>query len=243
MSQTKKAGFGLGDQAGLSDPLVSPEQVVVHLEQEIARQRSLERNRAFQGMMATAEHASPADVPTLLEIVRLGHPTLRDIAQPVPRQVLGTPVFRAFARSLLASMFEAEGVGLASPQVAVGLRCFAYYIPSMGGPEAFAVAPRVLVNPVLSLGEEEVEDWEGCLSIPALRGQVPRAHRLHIEALDVEGQPVSFEATGFHARVLQHEYDHLDGIVFLDRMHSALSLAFEAEWRRYVLPRIQEPEA
>jgi len=224
------------------DQVVSPEQMLVDLERELSRQRSLERNRAFQQAMGTAESADTSDIPTLLEIVRLGHPTLRDIAQPVPHQVLGTPVFRSFARSLLASMFEAEGVGLASPQIAVGLRCFAYYVPSMRDEQAFEVAPRVLVNPTVSLGKEEVQDWEGCLSIPSLRGQVPRAHTIHVEGWDVEGQPVSFEATGFHARVLQHEYDHLDGIVFLDRMTSTLSLAFEAEWQRYVLPRSREKE-
>jgi peptide deformylase len=94
----------------------------------------------------------------------------------------------------------------------------------------------VLVNPELRAVEDDVEEgWEGCLSIPGLRGLVPRHRRIKVKASSLEGVPVSFTADGFHARVIQHEHDHLDGIVFLDRMRSPQSLAFEDEWQRYVL--------
>jgi peptide deformylase len=98
------------------------------------------------------------------------------------------------------------------------------------------IAPRVLVNPeVRAIGDGEEEGWEGCLSIPGLRGLVPRPQRVKVRARTFEGEPVSLTADGFHARVIQHENDHLDGVVFLDRMTSTQSLAFEPEWERYVL--------
>jgi len=128
-------------------------------------------------------------------------------------------------------MHAASGVGLAAPQIAVPWRVFAYYVPADYGEE---VPPRVLVNPVIvPLGETTEEDWEGCLSVPGLRGLVPRFVRIAVEAYSVEGEPVRYQAEHFHARVVQHELDHLDGIVFLDRMRSLASLAFEQEWERY----------
>jgi peptide deformylase len=170
----------------------------------------------------------------LLEIVRLGHPILRQVAEPLPRGVLGTPVFRRYIRSMMETMFEASGVGLAAPQVADGLRCFVYYVPGQGE-DLFEVKPRILVNPEVTLGSMEEEGWEGCLSIPGLRGRVPRAREIEVVAYDSEGERMEFIASGFHARVIQHELDHLDGIVFLDRMHSMSSLAFEEEWSQYVV--------
>jgi peptide deformylase len=118
--------------------------------------------------------------------------------------------------------------------VAEGIRLFAYWMPeSDDHPE---IAPNILVNPeIRAIGEEIDEGWEGCLSIPELRGLVPRARRIKVKARDIEGNPVSSTADGFHARVIQHEYDHLDGVVFLDRMTSTLSLAFEPEWAHYTL--------
>ncbi len=85
------------------------------------------------------------------------------------------------------------------------------------------------------MGDEAEEGWEGCLSIPGLRGLVPRFRRIKVRARTIEGTPVSLTADGFHARVIQHEFDHLDGVVFLDRMTSTNSLAYEAEWERFVL--------
>ena len=165
-------------------------------------------------------------------IVRLGHPVLRERAQEVPRERFGTRVVRDLGRDLLRTMFEDNGVGLAAPQVGVALRVFAYYLPGEGDRDE--VSPRVLVNPALTLlGEPTELGWEGCLSLPGLRGMVPRYPAVGVQAFDTEGNPVSYEAQGFHARVIQHEYDHLDGIVFLDRMSGMASLMFEEEWEQY----------
>lgn len=176
-----------------------------------------------------------------LEIVRMGHPLLRDTADPIPSTAFGTPALRAFTERLLYTMMYAEGVGLAAPQVAEGLRCFAYYVPADREPEldeeeGMLVQPTVLINPQFKpLSSHKADGWEGCLSIPGLRGIVPRFTHIEVEALDVEGNVLRFEAEDFHARVIQHEYDHLDGVLFLDRMEHMKSLAFEEEWMIHTL--------
>jgi peptide deformylase len=170
----------------------------------------------------------------LLEVVRLGHPALRSIAEKVPEDWFGSGRLVDLGRSLVRTMIEEQGVGLAAPQVAEGLRLFSYWVPESD--EHSGIAPTILVNPELrAIGDDEKEGWEGCLSIPGLRGLVPRFNRVKVKARTVEGETVSLTADGFHARVIQHENDHLDGVVFLDRMTSTQSLAFEPEWERYVL--------
>ena len=170
----------------------------------------------------------------LLEVVRLGHPVLRAMAEPVPEDWFGSGRLRELGEDLIRTMLEEDGVGLAAPQVAEPLRLFAYWLPASDA--AGELAPTVLVNPELrAIGDELVEGWEGCLSIPGLRGLVPRHERIKVRARTVAGETVSLTADGFHARVLQHEFDHLNGIVFLDRMSSVRSLAFEPEWERYAL--------
>jgi len=165
------------------------------------------------------------------EVVRLGHPVLRQRAAEVPAERFGTRKLRELAQDLVRTMHAASGVGLAAPQIAVPWRVFAYYVPADYGED---VPPRVVVNPViLPLDETTEEDWEGCLSVPGLRGLVPRYVRIEVQGYSVEGEPVRYTAEGFHARVVQHEQDHLDGIVFLDRMRSLASLAFETEWERF----------
>lgn len=170
----------------------------------------------------------------LLEVVRLGHPVLRSAAEEVPEDWFGSARLADLASAMVHTMIEEQGVGLAAPQVAESLRLFAYWVPATDDdPE---IAPTILVNPeVRSIGDDIVEGWEGCLSIPGLRGLVPRPRRVKLKARSVDGEPISLTADGFHARVIQHENDHLDGVVFLDRMTSTHSLAFEPEWERYVL--------
>jgi peptide deformylase len=169
----------------------------------------------------------------LREIVRLGHPVLRQVAEPVGRERFATRFLRDLGRDLLRTMFESKGMGLAAPQIAVPLRVFAYYVPD--GEDEDEVSPRVVVNPTLALaGERDVPGWEGCLSIPDMRGLVPRFPKLLLKAVDVDGKGFEVEAEGLHARVIQHEYDHLDGIVFLDRMPDMKHLMFEEEWDRFV---------
>jgi len=162
----------------------------------------------------------------------MGNPVLRERAQEVPPDRFGTRFLRDLGRDLLRTMFEDNGAGLAAPQVGSSVRVFAYYIPGEGDRDQ--VAPRVLVNPVLTLVGEPTElGWEGCLSVPGLRGMVPRHPTVKVSAFDTDGNELTFEAEGFHARVIQHEYDHLDGVVFLDRMTDMSSLMFEEEWEQF----------
>ncbi len=175
-----------------------------------------------------------AAVPERLEIVRLGHPQLRSVAEPVPASWLSSGRLVDLAQTMIRTMLHGNGVGLAAPQVAEGLRLFVYWLPA--SESEVELTPTAVVNPELKMiGDEKVEDWEGCLSIPGLRGLVPRFRRLKLKGLTPEGDLISLTADGFHARVIQHEYDHLDGVVFLDRMMSVRSLAFEPEWEKYVL--------
>jgi peptide deformylase len=170
----------------------------------------------------------------LLEVVRLGHPVLRSVADEVPENWFGTGRLADLGQAMVRTMIEEQGIGLAAPQVAEGIRLFSYWVPATD--EDPEITPTILVNPeIRAIGAGEEEGWEGCLSIPGLRGLVPRAQRVKVKARDVDGEPISLTADGFHARVIQHENDHLDGVVFLDRMTSTQSLAFEPEWERYVL--------
>ena len=169
-----------------------------------------------------------------LEVIRLGHPILRQVAEMVPEELFGTGRLNDLCRDMVRTMISEDGVGLAAPQVAEGLRLFVYWVP--GDDDHPDIAPTVLANPEIKPVGDAVEDgWEGCLSIPGLRGIVSRYSRVKVRARDLEGNAVSLTADGFHARVLQHEFDHLDGIVFLDRMDSPSSLAYEQEWERYIL--------
>jgi peptide deformylase len=183
-----------------------------------------------------ADSTARATEARRLDVVRLGHPVLRRVAEPVPESDFGSARLTELARDLTRTMFDEEGVGLAAPQVAEGLRMFAYWVPETD--DHPAIGPAVLVNPeIRPVGEELVDGWEGCLSIPDIRGVVPRFARLKVKARTVEGEAISLTADGFHARVIQHEFDHLEGVVFLDRMTSMQSLAFEDEWQQYILGR------
>jgi len=175
-----------------------------------------------------------AEDARLLEVIRLGHPVLRSVAEPVPEELFASGRLVELGRDMVRTMIEENGVGLAAPQVAEGLRLFSYWVPETD--EEPELPPTVLVNPeIRAVGDEIEEGWEGCLSIPGLRGLVPRYRRIKVKARLLDGEPISLTADGFQARVIQHEYDHLDGIVFLDRMDSTQSLAFEPEWERYIL--------
>ena len=146
-----------------------------------------------------------------------------------------TPELQTLIDDMVETMRAAPGVGLAAPQVGVPLRVI---VIEYGDDEDESVPLKLftLANPEIVRASDTIElGTEGCLSIPGLRGLVPRHDRIKLKARTVEGEPISLTADSFHARVLQHEFDHLDGIVFLDRMGSPRSLAFEPEWERYVL--------
>jgi peptide deformylase len=175
----------------------------------------------------------------ILKVARLGHPVLRQVAEPVPPEAIGSPDVQGLIDDMLETMAEYDGAGLAAPQVHVSRRVAIYGVEANPRyPEAPAVPLTVLINPTITpLGTEQEEDWEGCLSVPDLRGMVPRWTRVRVEAWGRDGKRLRFEAHDFHARVVQHECDHLDGKVYLDRMRSLDSLAHIAEFQRYSLPR------
>jgi peptide deformylase len=173
----------------------------------------------------------------VLKVAHLGHPVLRQVAEPIPPEAIGAPDVQRLIDDMLETMDDHDGAGLAAPQVHVSRRLVVYGVESNPRyPDAEAVPLTVLVNPTISpLTKEEDEDWEGCLSVPDLRGLVPRCTRVRVEAWGRDGRPLRFTAEGFHARVVQHECDHLDGKVYLDRMRSTASLSFLPEFERYVM--------
>ena len=166
---------------------------------------------------------------SILKVSRMGHPVLRQKARSVERSEIKDPRFQKFIDDMIDTMHEYSGVGLAGPQVHEGLRIFVAMLD--GGDDAEA---SVLINPVITPADSQVvEGWEGCLSIPDIRGRVPRAHKIVVKALDRQGRTVEIEAEDFPARVIQHETDHLDGVLFLDRMQALTSLTYLDEYSRY----------
>jgi peptide deformylase len=168
---------------------------------------------------------------SILKVARMGHPVLRARARTVDKSELKSPALQAFIDSMIDTMFEYAGVGLAAPQVHEGLRLFVALLDAEGRGEGNAV---VVINPELTLhGDQVVEGWEGCLSIPDVRGRVPRAQHITLSALDRTGKRFEFDLKDFPARVVQHETDHLDGVLFFDRMRSLESLTYLEEYSRY----------
>jgi peptide deformylase len=159
-------------------------------------------------------------------ILRMGDPRLLQPSAPV--SAFGTPELLALVADLRDTMAAADGAGLAAPQIAVPLRVVIFGgAPTPRYPEADAVPDTVLVNPVLEpLGEEQEEGWEGCLSVPGLRGLVPRWIRLRYRGFDEHGAPIDRTAEGFHARVVQHEVDHLDGVLYPTRIRDLRNFGF-----------------
>jgi len=180
---------------------------------------------------------------SILKVARIGHPVLRAAASEVREEVLATPAFQKLIDDMRETMYEYEGVGLAAPQVHEGLRFAVLEVPASDGRAEAEVPFTVLVNPVVTpLGPEKQVGWEGCLSIPDLRGAVPRFTRVRLDALDRDGRPFSVDAQGFFARVIQHECDHLEGGVYLDRMADMRSLSFIKEFEDHVAPAEHEHE-
>lgn len=160
-----------------------------------------------------------------LEIVQAGHPVLRNPARPITPVELSTARLQALIAGMQETMRAAPGVGLAAPQVAEGLQLVVIEDNANVPPEDAVARERrpvpfhVLVNPVLTvLDDTMVAHWEGCLSVGGFQAIVPRAHAVRIEALDEHGRPVEIRATGWYARILQHECDHLAGVLCIDRM-------------------------
>ncbi len=172
---------------------------------------------------------------SLLKVARMGHPVLRTRAREIELSELKQPSMQKLIDDMIDTMHEYHGVGLAGPQIHEGLRIFVAAIaPDNEEPLSPENEPMVFINPVVSaVGNEIVEDWEGCLSIPDIRGRVPRARAIRVAAMDRHGGKVDVTSHDFPARVIQHETDHLDGVLFLDRMRTFESLAFLEEYARY----------
>ena len=164
-----------------------------------------------------------------LEIAKLGNPVLRKMAEPVPQDEVLTPAFQQFIDDMLETMVEAEGIGLAAPQVSRSQQVVVMDCPGEGG-----FPKTVLINPkIVFYGPQQVENWEGCLSVDGLRGKVTRPSMIRVQAWDRHGAPVDFEATDLFAVCIQHELDHLIGKVFLDRMTELSSLTQLEEFDQY----------
>jgi peptide deformylase len=172
---------------------------------------------------------------SLLKVARMGHPVLRARAREIERAELKQGSMQKLIDDMIDTMHEYHGVGLAAPQIHESLRIFVAAIaPESDDPLSPDDEPMVFINPVITpAGPEIVEDWEGCLSIPDIRGMVPRFTEITVSALDRHGKAVELVLKNFPARVAQHETDHLDGVLFFDRMTSMQSLTFLDEYTRF----------
>jgi peptide deformylase len=173
----------------------------------------------------------------ILKVSLMGHPVLRQPAEEIAPKGLKSDELKALADDMVETMIEYAGVGLAAPQVHYGIRLFVIQ-PDPSDEDTLLVAANPVVTP---LTEETTEAWEGCLSVPDIHGTVPRYLRVRLDAHDRDGKKYSVELEDFAARVAQHEADHMDGILFIDRMPDLSTLSFGQEFRRYLASR-PEPE-
>jgi peptide deformylase len=159
----------------------------------------------------------------------MGHPVLRERAKPIEK--FGTPELRDLLQDMQETMASKNGAGLAAPQIGVSQRLVIFGVEKNPRyPDAEEVPFTVLANPKLVMLTREIdEDWEGCLSVPGMRGVVPRYTKLRYTGFDIEGNPIDRVAEGFHARVVQHECDHLDGILYPMRMTDMSRFGFNEE--------------
>src|SRR5688572_32245637 len=168
---------------------------------------------------------------SILKVARMGHPVLRERAQPLDKAMLRNPLVQKLIDDMFDTMHEYNGVGLAAPQVHEGLRIFVGLLDESTKDDPEAIA---LINPEITpLTDDKVDGREGCLSIPEIYGLVPRYTAIAVKALDRAGKPIELQLKDFPARIAQHEHDHLDGILFLDRMTTMQSLSYSSEYSRY----------
>ncbi len=174
------------------------------------------------------------------DILKMGDARLLRVAQPVPQDMLDSDALHLLVKDLFDTMHAAQGAGLAAPQIGVDLQLviFGSGQPNPRYPEAPVVPVTVLLNPVITpLGDEEEEGWEGCLSVPGLRGVVPRHRRIRYQGLDPYGDPIDRTVEGFHARVVQHECDHLIGKLYPMRVRDFSRFGFT----EVLFPGLQDP--
>jgi peptide deformylase len=168
---------------------------------------------------------------SILKVARMGHPVLRERARPIDKSAIKDPFFQKLIDDMIETMHEYHGVGLAGPQVHEGLRLFVAMLdddPDSNGEAIAIINPEIIPN-----ASDKREGWEGCLSIPDIRGMVPRFTDITVVALDRQGKKIELKLKDFPARVAQHETDHLDGVLFFDRMTSMQTLTYLEEYSKY----------
>jgi len=171
----------------------------------------------------------------ILKIARMGHPVLLNPAKPVENPL--APEIQTLLANMVHTLDDAGGVGLAAPQVYESLRLFIFHVPPSRAEDDQAIPLNAIINPTITpLSDEQELGWEGCLSIPGLRAAVPRFKHINLKALDSKGAPLDRDFSGFAARVIQHETDHLDGLLYPMRMNDFRYFGFNEETLRYPLP-------
>ena len=170
-----------------------------------------------------------------VEILQLGNPVLAQIASPVEK--IMSDATQQTIDMMLTTVAKAGGVGIAAPQINISQRIFIMCSkPNKRYPEAPLMQPTAIINPeIITTSKEQEKDWEGCLSVPSIRGLVPRYKTIKVSYFDLQGNKHNKELSGFLARIFQHEIDHLDGLTFIDRVESVQDLCSETEWyKQYV---------
>jgi peptide deformylase len=185
------------------------------------------------------------------EVIKMGHPTLRVKAEPVPAEEIQTEEFKALVQDMFETMEAEEGIGIAAPQIGISKQVAIVGVPKENprypeveeDEEDFGFDILVVINPKITvLDEEKMGFWEGCLSVPGLRGYVERPKKIKVEFLDLEGNEQTIEASGFGATVFQHEIDHLDAVLYVDRVEDKTKLAFIDEYMKYIEPDEEEED-
>jgi len=179
-------------------------------------------------------------------IVRMGHPVLRRPALPLTPEEIGSDAVQRLVADMIDTLHDYGGIGLAAPQVGEPVRLA--IVELSGGQSRYGELPRVpltaFVNPEIEVLDPATAGyWEGCLSVPGLRGYVERPQHIRVRAHSLSGEPIEMTFQGFPATVFQHEFDHLDGTLYVDRITDARRLVFEEEFERYVLPDLLEEAA
>ena len=171
-------------------------------------------------------------------VLQMGHPLLRKVARPLARDEIESSEIARLTADMVDTLHDYGGIGLAAPQIGESIRLAIIEIE--GGPTRYgeleSMPLTVFINPVIEVLDAATEGyWEGCLSVAGLRGFVERPQHVRVDYLSATGQDESLELTGFYATVFQHEFDHLDGKLFVDRMTDTRLLSFEREYERYIL--------
>lgn len=172
---------------------------------------------------------------SLLDVIKMGNPRLREVCSQISSLAINTPEFQKFVDDLIETQRAEDGAGIAASQVDVPFRVFTMEMnenPRYPNKKSFPLL--IAINPEIEpISNTKIESWEGCLSIPGIRGQLPRYKQIRLNALDRNGKPYAIELDGFAAIVAQHELDHLNGILLIDRMETMKTLSFQKEFEKY----------